>query len=224
MLNSWLKKSRMIGKRFVNQKIEERKVKDFFQEELKGAGFSHVKIEKTPVGTKFIIYSSKPGLVVGRGGKNIEELKEKLEEQFDYEGPQIEIREVEKRNLYPNIVAERVASQLKNWGVTRFKAIGYRNLEDIMDAGAKGAEIIITGLVPGKRSRRWRFSDGNMPKSGPVSDYKVREAKATAEVPRGTIGVKVRILAPEVKMPDRVDIKDFGEIDEGGENGNSEDE
>lgn len=216
----------MIGKKFVDQKMKETKVKDFFSKELSGAGFSHAEIEKTPVGTKFIVYSSKPGLVVGRGGQNIKELKGKLEENFDYENPQIEVREIEKGDLYSNIVAERIASQLENWGVTRFKAIGYQNLERIMDAGARGTEIIITGLVPGKRSRRWRFSDGNMPKSGPISDYEVREAKTVANVPRGTIGVKVRILTSDVNMPDRVEIKEPEEElketgKEGEENGDS---
>lgn len=214
----------MIGKEFVDQKLKENKIKEFFRGELSGSGFSHVEIEKTPVGTKFIVYSSKPGLVVGRGGRNIKELKKRLEEKFNYENPQIEVRELERGDLYPNIVAERIASQLENWGVTRFKAIGYQNLEDIMDAGAKGAEIIITGLVPGKRTRRWRFSDGNMPKTGPISDYEMGEAKAVANAPRGTIGIKVRILGPEVKMPDRVNIKELEkEIDEKGEeNGDSE--
>lgn len=194
----------MIEEKFVRGKRRKYKIKEFLESNLERAGFSDIEINKTPVGVKIIIYSSKPGLVVGRGGGNIKELQNQLEEDFDLESPVLEVREVEKPELDAQIMAKRIANNLAKYGASRFKGIGYKTLEKIMDAGAIGAEIRMSGKVPGSRSRSWRFYEGYLPKCGQVANDKVEKAFESKLLKPGVVGVKVRILPSGVRMPDDV--------------------
>ena len=108
-------------------------------------------------------------------------------------------------------MAEKVALLLERYGVQRFKVIGYRVLKQIMDAGAKGAEIIMSGKIPGERGKSWRFFAGYLKKTGQVAIEKVRKGFAIALMKPGVAGVKVRILPP-IDMPDEVKVKEPYEI------------
>ena len=100
----------MIEREFVNQRKREFQSQEFIAESMKNVGHSHTKLQKTPLGEKITIYTSRPGLVVGRKGQNISKLTKTLKEKFNFENPQIEISEVENVNLDATIVAERIAS------------------------------------------------------------------------------------------------------------------
>ena len=194
----------MIERTFIVDKIRDLKIKDFLEKELGRSGYSKVDLVKTPLGMKVLIHSSKPGLIVGRKGANIKRIQAVLKDEFDLDNPKVEIEEVIVPELDAKIMAEQIASYLERLGVTRFKAIGHRNVERIMRAGALGAEIIIAGKVPGKRATSWRFYKGYLPKCGDISDTKVEEAYTKAMTKPGIVGVTVRILPPGVKMPDNI--------------------
>src|SRR3989339_560949 len=141
----------MIERKFVSQKIKEFQSQEYISENLKKVGHSHTKMIKTPLGEKIVIYASHPGLIVGRKGENIKKLTKTLKKRFNLENPQIEISEVENPNLDSKIVAEKIVDALEKFGSEKFKAIGHKVMTDVMRAGAKGIEIIISGKIPSAR-------------------------------------------------------------------------
>lgn len=197
----------MIERQFITQKIKEQRIQEFIAKYLDKAGYSHTEIKKTPLGEKIIIYTSRPGLVVGRKGENIRKLTETLKNKFKMENPQIEIGEIENQFLDVQFVADRIVSTFERFGSKSFKSIGYKTLQNIMDAGAIGAEIVISGKVPSARAKSWRFSAGYLKKSGDISESKVKKVWTAANLKSGTIGIKVRIMTPDIQLPDKVEIR-----------------
>lgn len=204
----------MIERKFVSEKLKEFQIQEYIFDNLKKVGHSHTKMVKTPLGEKIIIFASRPGLVVGRQGQNIKKLTKDLKKKFNLENPQIEISEIENINLDANIVAERVANSLEMFGTTKFKGIGHKVMTDVMNAGALGVEIVISGKIPSARAKTWRFYQGYLKKCGDVALTGVRQAYARAQLKMGTIGVKVKIMPPDIELPDKVRIKDKVEIAE----------
>lgn len=195
----------MIERQFVSQKIKEYQIQEFIGSQLgKTGGYSHTEIKRTPLGEKIIIYTSRPGLVVGRKGENINRLTEVLKRRFKMENPQIEIGELENPGLDVQFVADKIASTLERFGSKRFKSIGYKNLQSIIDAGALGAEIVLSGKIPSARARSWRFSAGYLKKSGDIAENKIKKALAVASLKSGIIGIKVSIMTPDIELPDKL--------------------
>lgn len=198
----------MIEKQILKKKIKEHQILEYIAEVLDRPGYSHTTIQKTPLGEKITIYTSKPGFIVGRKGSNIKDLTQILKEKFGLENPQIEVSEIENPNLNPHTVAKHIVHTFERFGPSRYKFIGYKLLEDIMKAGAIGAEIVISGRgVPSQRAKSWRFKIGHLKKSGDVSENQIKRAIAVAHLKSGAVGVKVNILTPEIRLPDKISIK-----------------
>ena len=198
----------MIERQIVASNVKELEIQEYITNALKNLGQSHIKLQRTPLGEKIIIHASRPGLIVGRKGQNIKKLTEDLKANFKLENPQIEINEVENPNLDAQIVAERIASSLEKFGTQRFKGIGHRVMSDVMGSGALGIEILISGKIPSSRSKRWRFYQGYLKKCGDIAIIGVRKAYAAAQIKTGTVGIQVRIMPPDVKLPDYVKIEE----------------
>jgi small subunit ribosomal protein S3 len=196
----------MIERKFVAHKIKEYRIQEYIEGNLKNVGHSHTKMVKTPLGEKIILYASRPGLIVGRKGQNIKELTKTLKKRFGLENPQIEINEVPDVNLDANIVAERITDSLERFGSQKFKAIGHKVMEDVMNAGALGVEIIVSGKIPSSRAKSWRFYSGYLKKSGDISIGGVEKSYAQAKLKTGVVGVKVSIMPPGTRLPDKVEI------------------
>ncbi len=198
----------MIEKKFIHMKKEEFAAKEFVMEQLGKGKISSVILERTPVGEKVTVRTSKPGLVIGRRGEKIAELTNFLKDHFKMENPHIEISEISNPYLDAKIVADEIALALERFGSIRFKIVAYKTLERIKNAGALGAEIRLSGKLPGERAKSWRFAFGYLKKTGDVARVVSRAETAAQTVP-GTIGVKVAIMPPDtgVTMYDRVDIK-----------------
>lgn len=199
----------MIERQFFARKIKEQQIEEFISSNLDKAGYSHTEILRTPLGEKIIIYTSRPSLIVGRKGANIKELTEVLKKKFSMENPQIEVSEIDTPNLNPKSVAKHIIHTFERFGPKRFKSIGYKSLQDIMDAGALGAEIVISGRgVPSSRAKNWRFKTGYLKKSGYVAESLVKKGYATAHLKSGSVGVKVTILTPDIRLPDKIILKE----------------
>ncbi len=196
----------MIERKFVAQKIKELQIEEFIGSTLKNVGHSHTKMVKTPLGEKIVIHAARPGLVVGRKGQNIKELTKTLKGKFGLENPQIEISEVQNPYLDAKIVAEKMTDALEKFGSQKFKAVGHKTMESVMQAGALGIEIIISGKVPSSRAKSWRFYAGYLKKCGEISIIGVDKADAQAKLKSGVIGVKVSIMPPGTRLPDKVEI------------------
>lgn len=196
----------MIERDFVKQKKKEYQIQEFVVDSLDNVGHSKTRMQRTPLGEKIIVYAARPGLVVGREGQNIKRLTAALKKKFNLENPQIEISEVEQVNLDANIVAERIASSLERFGLGRFKGVGHKVMTDVMNDGALGIEIIISGKVPSSRAKRWRFYSGYLKKCGDIALIGVDTAYAKAKLKSGIVGIQVRIMPPDTKLPDKIEL------------------
>jgi small subunit ribosomal protein S3 len=200
----------MMGKKMLDKKLKEYQIKEYMSNVLDKPGYSHVEITRTPLGEKITVFTSKPGLIVGRKGSIIKELTEVLKRKFGLENPQIEVSEVPTPYLNPQYIAKNIVHTFERFGPSRFKYLGHKLLESIMEAGALGAEIVISGRgVPSKRSKTWRFSTGHLKKSGDIAVNYVKRGFAAAHLKSGTIGVKVSILTPDTILPDEIKFKEI---------------
>tara|TARA_Y100000310_G_scaffold345598_1_gene467072 strand:- start:12156 stop:12887 length:732 start_codon:yes stop_codon:yes gene_type:complete len=196
----------MIEKNFPQKKIKEFKIKEYIGDNLDKPGYSHTEIQRTPLGERVVIYTSKPGIIVGRKGENIQKLTEVLRKNFGLENPQVEVSEIGHPNLNPQAVAKHIVHTFERFGPSRFKFTGHNMLKTIIDAGAIGAEIVISGRgVPSSRSKTWRFKQGYLKKSGDVSENHVKYGYAVAHLKSGAVGIKVSILTPDIELPDKIE-------------------
>lgn len=202
----------MIERQFVDQNFKEFLIQEYIAANLSRCGHSHTKLVKTPLGEKIIVHASRPGLIVGRKGANINRLTKDLKRIFGLENPQIEISEVQSIYLDPQVVADMIASSLERFGTSKFKGVGHKMMAESMNAGAHGIEIIISGKIPGARAKRWRFYQGYLKKCGDIALTGVNTAFAYAQLKTGTIGIRVKIMPLETKLAD--DIKLRSEIEE----------
>ncbi len=199
----------MIERKFVGEKMREFLVNEYLYKELGPGKYSSFEIKRTPLGERIIIYTARPGLIVGKGGENIRDLTKVFKTKFKMENPQIEVAEIGNPNLDAQTMAEQIVTTLERFGPKRFKSVGYKTLQRIIDAGAMGAEIAIGGRgLPGARAKTWKFYAGYLKKSGDVSMSKVQYGLATANLNSGSIGIKVRILPPNTILPDKLTLID----------------
>ncbi len=193
-----------VVKHFISESIKKNEIDEFLQRELARAGYGGVNMSKTPLGTHIVIYAMRPGLVIGRGGGTIRELARTLEEEFNVPTPQISVSEIEIPELNAQVVASRIASALQR-GV-HFRRSGYWALNQIMEAGALGAEISIRGKLRTARARYEKFKGGYLPKCGfPALKY-TRKAEVDVQLKSGMLGVKVTIMPPDAEFPDKTKI------------------
>ncbi|MBN2368550.1 30S ribosomal protein S3 [Candidatus Woesearchaeota archaeon] len=204
----------MIERDFVSRKKKEFQIQEFIRANLRGVGLSHSKIQRTPLGEKIVIHASRPGLIIGGGGTNIKKLTKELKKKFGLENPQIEISELENVNLVASAVAERIAVAMEKYGTMRFKAIGHKAMADVLNSGAKGIEILISGKIPSARARTWRFYQGYIKKCGNAATTIVDIAYEIANLKSGIVGIKVSIMPPDVRLPDDIQLADFEEATE----------
>lgn len=193
--------------KFVKLKKEEFGISEYIKRQLGKGKISRLDIEYTPVGEKIIISTSKPGLVIGRKGEQIQQLTEVLKKRFKLENPHIEISEIENPLFDAQGVADEIAMALERMGNLKFKVIAYRKLQEIMKAGALGCELRLTGKLPSERAKSWRFAEGYLKKAGD-SAKEVDRAQATGLTKTGIIGVKVAIMPPTAKIFDKIEVDD----------------
>ena len=192
-------------KKFVRENVKRLTIKEYLRERIAGAGFGGMDIQRTPMGTRISILVERPGLVIGRGGSNIAKLTEEIKEKFDVDNPQIEIIEAGgKSALNAQIMAEKLAEALeRGW---HFRRAGHSTVRRIMEAGAKGCQVIISGKLTGERHRTEKFTQGHVKYCGDIVKDVMDEGFAVAKLKPGVIGVKVRIMKPDAKLPDEISI------------------
>jgi small subunit ribosomal protein S3 len=184
--------------------MEDYLLRGSLMDRMKNAGVSHIDIERSINSVKIIAYVSRPGLVIGRGGSGLEELKKFIALFFAKQGkskkqaPKVDIRiePVKEPNLDAQLVARNIAEQL----IRRlpYKRVLNQNAERVMGSGAHGVRILLAGRIGGAEiSRREKIQKGTVPLStirGNI-DY----ASIPALTKKGYIGVKVWINKPVEK-------------------------
>jgi len=197
----------MTGERkFIIENTNRLLIKEFLIKKIAGAGFGGMNIQRTPMGTRINIIVERPGMVIGKGGSKIKELTEDIKNKFNVENPQIEIKEAgAAASLNAQIMAEKLAEALeRGW---HFRRAGHSSVRRIMQAGAKGCLIIIAGKLTGARHRTEKFTKGHVKYCGETAKQVMDIGYATAKLKAGVLGVKVRIMKPDAKLPDEITIK-----------------
>ena len=178
----------MIEKDFVQEGLRRTRIDEYLEKELERA----------------VVYAERPGMVIGRGGKNVRTITNTLKNEFGLDNPQIEVKEVEVPELNPKIMAYKISNMLQRG--MHFRRVAYSTIRRIMGAGAQGVEVTISGKIRGSRSAVAKFVEGYIKKCGEPSIRLVEEGFATAELKPGVLGIYVRIMPPETVLPDSVEI------------------
>ncbi|MCS7096989.1 MAG: 30S ribosomal protein S3 [Candidatus Methanomethylicia archaeon] len=194
-----------IKKYFVHEGYKKMQIDEYLAKEFEKAGYAGMEIYKTPLGMRITIYAERPGLIIGRGGQTIKKLAETLEKRFGVERPQIAIAQIQTPELNAKVMALRIARAMEK-GVN-FRRAAFVALRQIMEAGARGAEIIISGKLRSERANYEKVKAGELLKVGEKKELYVDEGKAEILLKPGKYGIKVRIMPP-VKMPDEIMIKE----------------
>ncbi|MFC4551975.1 MULTISPECIES: 30S ribosomal protein S3 [Halorussus] len=197
---------------FIEDGMQRSQIDEFFADELGRAGYGGMEVAKTPMGTQIILRAEKPGMVIGKGGKNIRKITSQLEQQFELDDPQIDVQEVDEPDLNARIVADRLANALeRGW---YFRKAGHTTIDRIMDAGALGAEIVLSGKVTGARSRVEKFNRGYIKHNGEPAEDIVDHGQGVAVMKLGTIGVDVKIIPPGANLPDDFEVSEGADVEE----------
>ncbi|MBV0924844.1 30S ribosomal protein S3 [Halomicroarcula limicola] len=197
---------------FIEDGLQRTQIDEFFADELGRAGYGGMDVAKTPMGTQIVLKAEKPGMVIGKGGKNIRKITTELEDRFDLDDPQIDVQEVDEPDLNARIVADRLGNALeRGW---YFRKAGHTTIDRIMEAGAKGAEIVLSGKVTGARSRVEKFNRGYIKHNGEPAEDIVDSGVGVAVMKLGTIGVRVKIIPPNAELPDDFEIYEDVEVED----------
>lgn len=191
-------------RKFVMENIRRYLLKEYLMKETKRAGFGGLDIQRTPMGTRVTLTIERPGLVIGRKGSSIKQLERAVNEDFNFDNPKIEVQEENQPSLNAQIMAEKLASALeRGW---HFRRAGHSTVRRIMESGAKGCQVVISGKLTGQRHRMEKFKKGHIKFCGEPALEWMDEGFAVAKRKLGVIGVKVQIMNPQAKLPDEIEV------------------
>lgn len=197
-------------RKFVRENMRRMLLKEYMIKETERAGFGGIHIQRTPMGTRISLIVERPGLVIGRKGAAINRLTEYVERIYGFDNPQIEVVEEENPVLNAQIMAQKVALSLeRGW---HFRRVGHSTVRRIMDAGARGCQVIISGKLTGERHRTEKFRQGHIKYCGHPAVVWMDRGSAVAKKKAGVIGVKVEIMKPDARLPDEVILRDLSEV------------
>ena len=194
VIKDWESKWFAEPENFADALVEDYKIREFLKKKLYHAGVSKIQIERTTGRVKVIVYTAKPGVVIGKGGAEIEKLKVELA-KFSNQKILVDIKEVKKPDSDAQLVAENIAQQLENR--ISFRRAMKSCMGRAMKAGAKGIKTSCSGRLGGADMARTEYySEGNIPLQTLRADidYGFAEANTTY----GKIGVKTWIYHGEV--------------------------
>ncbi len=181
-------------KDFAGKLQEDLKVRQYIQNRLKKAGISRILIDRTPKRAVITIHTSRPGIVIGRSGKEITQLEEELK-QITNKEVKILIHEIKRPELDGYLLAENIAGQLE--GRMSFRRAMKMAITSAMRMGAEGVRVMCGGRLGGAEiARSEQYKEGRIPLHTLRAD--IDYAQATAMTIYGTIGVKVWICRGEV--------------------------
>ena len=182
---------------YIDQLREDVRIREYLETHLRKAGLSRVDIERLNDGSiTIIIKTTKPGLIIGKGGAGIEELKKKIKQKLKIKKElKVNIEEIRDVNMHAQVIANGIAEQLEKRAA--FRKLMKQSLEQVMQAGAKGVKVAIGGRLNGAEiARTEHLSSGKIPLH--TLRANIDFAKATAFTTYGTIGIKVWIYKGDI--------------------------
>lgn len=200
----------MVGPRvrsyFIDYGLTKAMVDEFLANYFKDAGYSHLEVNKTPVGYRLAIYAEYPGRFIGRGGSILKKLTEVIQMHFKLENVHVTVSPVQDPDLDARVVAFRIVRALEK--EIPYRRVAMAMVKRVMNAGAVGVEIVISGKLRAERAKYEKFKSGKVYKAGDSVDYMIDRAVAKALLKPGIYGVEVIIVKPNVTPPDRVSLKE----------------
>ena len=192
-------------KNVVKNNFRNMELNEFLADALKDAGYGGVEVQKTPVGARITVFVTRPGLVIGRKGTGIKDLMARLEQKFGLQNPQISVLEVTNPELNPDIMCNRIAQLIERG--TAFRRAAMWSLNTIMNSGALGVEVVISGKLRTERAHFEKHTIGVVPKSGDVAGHIVRTGITRVLTKMGLMGIQLRI-ASRASVPQEFELKD----------------
>ncbi|HLD38882.1 MAG TPA: 30S ribosomal protein S3 [archaeon] len=177
---------------FIKKSKEQVRLEEFVRKQFAQAKCGDIEVQHTPLVTRIVLHTTTPGLIIGSGGERIKETVEMLKKDFGIENPQIDVQRIDNPDIDSNIVAQTIAAAMES-GVN-FKKLGNYYMQRIMESGAIGCEIVLSGKISGQRGRRERFISGYLKKCGEPAKRDVAVGFAVANPKLGNIGVTVKIM------------------------------
>ena len=204
------------GKNFGDNLVEDQNIRKYLNERLAKASVSKIVIERTLKLVTITICTARPGIVIGKGGQDVDKLKEELKKVSNKE-IQINIFEVKKPELDATIVANSIARQVE--GMIAYRRAIKMAIQNTMRAGAEGIKVQITGRLNGaEMARKEMYKEGRTPLHTFRADVDYCQAEALTKV--GILGIKVWICRGEIYG--KVDLApNFTQDKQGGRQGNS---
>ncbi|ERT59760.1 ribosomal protein S3 [Prevotella sp. BV3P1] len=182
------------GKDFGDNLVEDRKIRKYLNERLAKASLSRIVIERTLKLVTITICTARPGIVIGKGGQDVDKLKEELKNLF-HKDIQINIFEVKKPELDANIVGNNIARQVE--GKIAYRRAIKMAIQNTMRAGAEGIKVQISGRLNGaEMARKEMYKEGRTPLHTFRADIDYCQTEALTKV--GLLGIKVWICRGEV--------------------------
>jgi len=167
-------------------------IEKFIRDNFPMGDYSKIEIQRTPLGTKILIHTNKPGRIIGRSGRTINEMTDAIKQKFGLENPQLDVKTIRNPDLDAKIVAKQIATSLvKGYN---YKKIGNLTMKRIMDAGAVGAEIVISGKMGTRKGITSKFTEGYLKHCGQPAKELVDYGFEEANTRPGKIGIKVKIM------------------------------
>ena len=199
---SWKSRWFANGKNYSQNVVEDFKLRSYLGKKLSNAGLVEVEIERSINKMKIIISVSRPGVVIGKGGENLEKIKKEIDRKVnankskkDKSRIEIKVKEVKDPNTSAKLVAERIVSQLMARYPHR-RAVN-QALEKVMAAGAKGVKIQLSGRIGGSEiGRTEKYFEGSVPTQTLRANIDYHQVPARTR--SGYVGIKVWIYKGEV--------------------------
>ena len=193
---------------FVNRNVERQLVREYLLKETERAGFGGLHFERAfdnqAICTKVTLQAERVGMVIGRRGRVINELQRRIRDDFKLENPKLQVEEIDRPALNAQVMASKLASALeRGW---YFRRAGHSTVLNIVESGAKGCLIILSGKLTGSRHRTEKFLKGHIKFCGEIALTHMDIGFATAVKKLGTIGCTVAIMKPGAKLPHEVEI------------------
>ncbi|MEM4904195.1 MAG: 30S ribosomal protein S3 [Desulfurococcaceae archaeon] len=180
---------------FLSYGLKKVVIDEFLANYFKDSGYADVELYKTPLGHRVVIYAEYPGRLIGRGGTILKKIATILQTRFRLENVNITVSPVTDPDLNARVVAFRIVRALEK-GIP-FRRVIMFMIRRVMEAGALGCEIIISGKLRGERATYEKLKAGKVYKAGDPVDYIVDRAVARA------------LLKPGVRLPDQVETKEL---------------
>ncbi|MHA1615962.1 MAG: 30S ribosomal protein S3 [Candidatus Njordarchaeales archaeon] len=196
-----------LHKRVLKQMLLRLQLHEFLKEELPVVA-GYVGVDVSPLslgGYQITIYAKNPGIVIGPRGRRARELMRKISERFKLENVKINVEQVKDATLNAQLLAEEIARAIGR-GVS-VRRIAYSVINKALQEGALGVEIRVKGKLQKRRAKKYRFAKGLLVHSGDPAYKYVDVGKASILVKTGVIGVRVTIVKPTAKLPDRITVK-----------------